>query len=149
MKVLLIKDVKALGKVGEVKEVKDGYGKNFLIGKGFAKHATAEVIEQWKIDQQKLKDILEAEIKEANEIKEKINSFKFTVKHKVGANGHLIGSVTNKEVQQIMYEQAEIAIDKKQITLKSKIKTIGIFEADCKLGNGIHALAKIDVIAEV
>jgi len=148
MKVLLIKDVKSLGKVGEVKEVKDGYGKNFLIGKGFAKHATPEVLEEWAIEQQRLKDVLEAEIAEANDIKEKINSFKFTVKHKIGANGHLIGSVTNKEIQQIMYEQAEIAIDKKQITLKSKIKTIGIFEADCKLGNGIHAVAKIDVIAE-
>jgi len=148
MKVLLIKDVKSLGKVGEVKEVKDGYGKNFLIGKGFAKHATQEVLEEWAIEQQRLKDVLEAEIAEANDIKEKINSFKFTVKHKIGANGHLIGSVTNKEIQQIMYEQAEIAIDKKQITLKSKIKTIGIFEADCKLGNGIHAVAKIDVIAE-
>jgi len=149
MKVLLIKDVKALGKIGEIKEVKDGYGKNFLIGKGFAKHATPEVIEEWKINQEKIKKILEAELAEAKEIKEKIDSFKFTVKHKVGANGHLIGSVTNKEVQQIMYEQAEIGIDKKQITLKSKIKTIGIFEADCKLGNGIHAIAKIDVIAEV
>jgi len=149
MKVLLIKDVKALGVAGEIKEVKDGYGKNFLIGKGHAKHATTEVIKEWEVEQQKLKDILAAEIKEAEEVKEKIDSLKFTVKHKVGANGHLIGSVTNKEIQQVMYEQAEIAIDKKQITLQSKIKTIGIFEADCKLGNGIHAIAKIDVIAEV
>jgi len=149
MKVLLIKDVKSLGVVGEIKEVKDGYGKNFLIGKGHAKHATPEVIKEWELEQERLKDILAAEIKEAQDIKEKIDSFKFTVKHKVGANGHLIGSVTNKEVQQVMYEQAQIAIDKKQITLTSKIKTIGIFEADCKLGNGIHAIAKIDVIAEV
>jgi len=149
MKVLLIKDVKSLGVVGEIKEVKDGYGKNFLIGKGHAKHATPEVIKEWEEEQTKLKEILDAEIKEAQDVKEKIDSFKFTVKHKVGANGHLIGSVTNKEVQQVMYEQAQIAIDKKQITLNSKIKTVGIFEADCKLGNGIHALAKIDVIAEV
>ena len=149
MKVLLIKDVKALGVAGEIKEVKDGYGKNFLIGKGHAKHATPEVLAEWEAEQQRLKDVLAAELKEANEIKEKINSFKFTVKHKVGANGHLIGSVTNKEIQQIMYEQADIAIDKKQITLKDKIKTVGIFEVDCKLGNGIHAVAKIDVIAEV
>ena len=148
MKVLLIKDVKSLGKIGEVKEVKDGYGKNFLIGKGFAKHATPEVLEKWAEEQAKIKEALEEEIREANEIKEKIDSFKFTVKHRVGANGHLIGSVTNKEISIVMYEQADIAIDKKQITLKSKIKTIGIFEADCKLGNGIHALAKIDVIAE-
>jgi large subunit ribosomal protein L9 len=149
MKVLLIKDVKSLGKVGEVKEVKDGYGKNFLIGKGFAQHATSEVLEQWAKDQALIKATLEAEIQEAQDIKEKIDSYKFTVKHKVGANGHLIGSVTNKEIQQVMYSQAQIAIDKKQITLKNKIKSIGIFEADCKLGNGIHAIAKIDVIEEV
>ena len=149
MKVLLIKDVKSLGKVGEVKEVKDGYGKNFLIGKGHAKHATPEVLEEWEKEQQQIKDILDAEIKEANNIKEKIDSFKFTVKHKVGANGHLIGSVTSKEIQAVMYDQASIAIDKKQIALKNKIKSVGIFEADCKLGNGIHAIAKIDVIAEV
>jgi large subunit ribosomal protein L9 len=149
MKVLLIKDVKSLGKVGEVKEVKDGYGKNFLIGKGHAKHATPEVLEEWEAEQKKLKEILDAEIKEANDIKEKIDSFKFTVKHKVGANGHLIGSVTSKEIQLVMNEQASISIDKKQIALKSKIKSIGIFEADCKLGHGIHAIAKIDVIAEV
>jgi len=148
MKVLLIKDVKALGIAGEIKEVKDGYGKNFLIGKGHAKHATPEVIEEWKVEQQRLKDLLAAEIQEAKDIKEKIDSFKFTVTHKVGANGHLIGSVTNKEIQQVMYSQANIAIDKKQITLKEKIKTVGIFEVDCKLGNAIHATAKIDVIAE-
>jgi len=149
MKVLLIKDVKSLGKAGEIKEVKDGYGKNFLIGKGHAKHATPEVIEEWKIEQANIQKALEDEILEANEVKEKIDSFQFTIKHKVGANGHLIGSVTNKEIQQAMYEQASIGIDKKQITINEKIKSIGIFEADCKLGNGIHATAKIDVIAEV
>lgn len=149
MKVLLIKDVKSLGKVGEVKEVKDGYGKNFLIGKGFAKHATPEVLQEWEKEQARLKQVLEDEIAEAKDIKEKIDSFKFTIQHKLGANGHLIGSVTNKEIQEAMYEQAKIAIDKKQITLKNKIKTIGIFEADCKLGNGIHAVAKIDVIEKV
>lgn len=149
MKVLLIKDVKSLGKVGEVKEVKDGYGKNFLIGKGFAKHATPEVLKEWEEEQKNLKEALEEEIKEAQEIKDKIDSFKFTIKHKVGANGHLIGSVTSKEIQEAMYEQADIVIAKKQISLKNKIKSIGIFEADCKLGNGIHAIAKIDVIEEV
>ena len=102
MKVLLIKDVKSLGKVGEVKEVKDGYGKNFLIGKGLAKHATPEVMAEWEKEQAELKAIEEAEIKAANELKEKIESLKFTVKHKIGANGHLIGSVTNKEVADVV-----------------------------------------------
>lgn len=149
MKVLLIKDVKTLGKAGEVKEVKDGYGKNFLIGKGFAKQATPDVLEEWAKEQAKIEQALEDEIQEAKEIKEKIDAMQFTIKHKVGANGHLIGSVTNKEIQQAMFEQANIAIDKKQIALTDKIKSVGIFQADCKLGNGIHATAKIDVIAEV
>jgi large subunit ribosomal protein L9 len=147
MKVLLIKDVKSLGKAGEVKEVKDGYGKNFLIGKGFAKHATPEVLQEWEQEQERLKEIEKQEIEKATEIKNKIESSKFTIKHKIGANGHLIGSVTNKEIAQEL-EKFDIEIDKKQIHLDSKIKTPGIFEVDCKLGHSIHATAKIDVIAE-
>ncbi len=148
MKVLLIKDVKGLGKVGEVKEVKDGYGKNFLIGKGHARHATTKVLEQWEQGvliraQNEAKDV-----KIANDCKEKIESTIFTIKHKVGANGHLIGTVTNKEIA-LEISKFDIEIDKKQVHLNSKIKTIGIYEADCKLGHGIHATAKIDVIAEV
>lgn len=147
MKVLLIKDVKSLGKVGEVKEVKDGYGKNFLIGKGFAKQATPEVMEEWEKEQAELKAIEAAEIKEANEFKTQLEASKITIKHKVGANGHLIGSVTNKEISEALNENG-ITLDKKQISLDKKIKTPGIFEADCKLGHGIHAIAKIDVIGE-
>ena len=148
MKVLLVKDVKALGKAGEIKEVKPGYGQNFLIGKGFAKNATPEVVEEWKIEQQKLKDIESKEIADATAFKEQIEASKYTIKHKEGTNGHLIGSVTTKDIASTLCE-AGIAIDKKQIALNTKIKTIGIFEADCKLGHGIHAVAKIDVIAKI
>ncbi|MCJ8327431.1 MAG: 50S ribosomal protein L9 [Campylobacterales bacterium] len=148
MKVLLIKDVQGTGKAGEVKDVKDGYGKNFLIGKGFALSATTEVLAKWAEDEKIKKDKADAEIKIANDIKENLDSQKFTIKHKVGANGHLIGSVTNKEISEVLLVQASLKIDKKQITLKSKIKTVGIFEVDCKLGHGIHGTIKIDVIAE-
>ena len=148
MKVLLIKDVQSLGKAGDVKEVKDGYGKNFLIGKGFALHATPEVMEKWEAEQAELKAKEEAEIALAKEIAQKLEAQKFTVKHKAGTNNQLIGSVTNKEIAEILKAQADITIDKKQISLKEKIKHIGIFEADCKLGHGIHGIAKIDVIAE-
>jgi len=148
MKVLLLKDVKGTGKAGEVKEVSDGYGKNFLIGKGLALLATNEVINKHKAQMRREAEKEAAEIEEAKEIATKLDSQKFTVKHKIGANGHLIGSVTNKEIAEVLKTQADIEIDKKQITLKSKIKTIGIFEADCKLGHGIHGIAKIDVIAE-
>jgi large subunit ribosomal protein L9 len=148
MKVLLLKDVQGTGKAGEVKEVKDGYGKNFLIGKGLALHATTEVLNKYKAEQRKKAQNEAEEIAVANEVAQKLEASKFTIKHKVGANGHLIGSVTNKEIAQALKVQADIEIDKKQITLKAKIKSIGIFEADCKLGHGIHGTAKIDVIAE-
>jgi len=149
MKVLLIKDVQGTGKAGEVKDVKDGYGKNFLIGKGFALLATEDVMAKYE-EEQKIKAALEAkEIAAANEIATKLSSQKFTISHKAGANGHLIGSVTNKEIAEVLKTQANIIIDKKQISLKAKIKSPGIFEVDCKLGHGIHGLAKIDVIAAV
>ncbi|GGD38148.1 50S ribosomal protein L9 [Malaciobacter pacificus] len=146
MKVLLIKDVKSLGKAGEIKEVKDGYGKNFLVGKGFALHATDEVIAEYEAKQAELKKIEAEEIAAAKELAEKLNTTKLTIKHKIGANGHLIGSVTNKEISESLNEEFGIDIDKKNISLKNKIKSAGIFEVDCKLGHGIHADLKVDVI---
>lgn len=146
MKVLLIKDVKSLGKTGEIKEVKDGYGKNFLIGKGFALQATPEVIAQYEAKKAELAQIEAEEIAKAKELALKLDSTKLTIKHKVGANGHLIGSVTNKEISESLNEQFSIEIDKKNISLKDKIKSVGIYEVDCKLGHAIHASLKVDVI---
>ncbi len=148
MKVLLIKDVKGTGKAGDIKDVKDGYGKNFLIAKGFALHATDEVIANYE-EEQRIKAEQEAkEIAAAKELAEKLESTKLTIKHKIGANGHLIGSVTNKEVSESLKEQFGIEMDKKAISLKSKIKSEGSFEADCKLGHAIHANLTIVVIGE-
>ena len=148
MKVLLTKDVKTLGKAGEIKEVADGYGKNFLIGKGLALHATTEVLNKWKADQKKQAEKEAKEIADAKELAEKINSTKLTIKHKVGANGHLIGSVTNKEISESLEVQFSIMLDKKHISLEQKIKSIGIYEVDCKLGHAIHATLKVDIIGE-
>lgn len=78
-----------------------------------------------------------------------LEASKLTIKHKIGANGHLIGSVTNKEISEALLEQLSIEVDKKQIHLETKIKTVGIFNVDCKLGHGIHATIKVDIIAEV
>ncbi len=148
MKVLLIKDVKTLGKAGELKEVADGYGKNFLIGKGLALHATTEVINKWKSEQKKLAEKEAKEIADAKELAEKLNATKLTIKHKVGANGHLIGSVTNKEISESLEIQFSIILDKKNISLDKKIKSVGIYEVDCKLGHAIHATLKVDIIGE-
>ncbi|XPV69933.1 MAG: 50S ribosomal protein L9 [Halarcobacter sp.] len=146
MKVLLLKDVKGTGKAGEVKDVKDGYGKNFLISKGFALHATDEVIANYEEEQKLIAQKEAEEMAEAKELAEKIESTKLTIKHQLGANGHLIGSVTNKEISEALKEQFDIEIDKKSISLKEKIKAVGIFEVDCKLGHAVHANLKVDII---
>lgn len=148
MKVLLTKDVKSLGKAGEIKEVADGYGKNFLIGKGLALHATTEVLNRWKSEQKRAAENEAKEIATAKELSEKLNATKLTIKHKVGANGHLIGSVTNKEIAESLEDQFSIMLDKKNISLDKKIKSVGIYEVDCKLGHAIHASLKVDIIGE-
>ena len=148
MKVLLIKDVKTLGKAGELKEVADGYGKNFLIGKGLALHATTEVLNRYKAEQKRAAENEAKEIAVAKELAEKLNATKLTIKHKVGANGHLIGSVTNKEIAEALNNQFSIEIDKKNISVEKKFKAVGIYEVDCKLGHAIHATLKVDIIGE-
>ena len=148
MKVLLTKDVKSLGKAGEIKEVADGYGKNFLIGKGLALHSTTEVLNRWKSEQKRAAENEAKEIATAKELSEKLNATKLTIKHKVGANGHLIGSVTNKEIAESLEDQFSIMLDKKNISLDKKIKSVGIYEVDCKLGHAIHASLKVDIIGE-
>ena len=148
MKVLLTKDVKSLGKAGEIKEVADGYGKNFLIGKGLALHATTEVLNRYNAEQKKIAENEAKEISIAKELAEKLNATKLTIKHKIGANGHLIGSVTNKEISESLETQFSIMLDKKNISLDKKIKGVGIYEVDCKLGHAIHASLKVDIIGE-
>lgn len=148
MKVLLIKDVQGTGKAGEVKDVKDGFGKNFLIGKGLALHATNEVLAKYKAEQKRKAEREAAEIAAAKELSEKLEATKLTIKHKIGANGHLIGSVTNKEISEQLKEQFSIEIDKKAISLKAKIKAEGTFEVDCKLGHAIHANLSVVIIGE-
>lgn len=148
MKVLLIKDVKSLGKAGEVKEVKDGYGKNFLIGKGFAKHATTEILAQHAQDEKDKVKNEAAEIASLKELAVILDKKEIIIKKKVGDNGHLFGSITKEEIASTLKEQHDIEIDKKHITEKLSIKTVGEHDVDFKLGHGIHATLHVDVVGE-
>ncbi len=148
MKVLLIKDVKSLGKTGEIKEVKDGYGQNFLIAKGFAKRATPEVIEEWKKEQEDKAKEQAQEIARLKEIEKKLADIKLIIKHKLGANGSLYGAVTKEEIAQALKTQESIEIDKKAIEIKNAIKTAGNFDISVKLGHGIHATLHLDIVGE-
>ena len=148
MKVLLIKDVKSLGKKGEVKEVKDGYGKNFLIGKGFARHATPEILEQHAQDELIVAENLEKEVNVLKIIADKLDKAEIIITKKLGQNGHLFGSVTKDEIAVALKEQHGIEIDKKHINEKSAIKTVGEHDLDFKLGHGLHATLHVDVQGE-
>ena len=148
MKVLLIKDVKSLGKAGEIKEVKDGYGQNFLIAKGFAKLATDEVIEEWKKEQEEMKKREAEEIARLKEIEKRLGEIKLVIKHKLGANGALYGAVTKEEIAEALKAQEGIEIDKKAIEIKHPIKTAGSFDISVKLGHGIHAYMNLEIVGE-
>ncbi len=148
MKVLLIKDVPSLGKVGEIKEVKDGYGKNFLIGKGFAKHATTEVLEAHKAEEVRKAEALAQEIKELKSLAVKLDKLNIKIHKKLGDTGHLFGSVTKDEIAQAMQLQHQIDIDKKHIDIKNPIKTSGLHDLDLKLGHSIHATLHVTVVGD-
>jgi large subunit ribosomal protein L9 len=149
MKVLLIKDVKSLGKSGEIKEVKEGYGRNFLIGKGFALHATDEVIQQWKIDQAEIAKREANEIASLKDIEKKLADIKLKIHKKLGANGSLYGAVTKDEIAHQLEDQYGIAVDKKTVELeKNAIKATGNYDISIKLGHGIHAKLNLEIIGD-
>ena len=148
MKVLLIKDVKGLGKSGEIKDVKDGYGQNFLIGKGFAKAATNAVINQHNAQEKKKSEDEAAELERLKDVKEKLSKLTTNIAKKVGENGHLFGSVTKDEIAHAVEDQHNIVIDKKHIVHKLSMKEIGEYEIDLKLGHGLHAMMKINITAQ-
>lgn len=145
MKVLLTKDVKTLGKAGEIKEVKDGYGQNFLINKGLAKLATPDVIENWKSEQARMEQELKDEL--ARLEAEKITLEAATIKiEKPLAPVGIKGSVGNADISAAILDQLNIELDKKHINLKKALKSTGVHEVDAKLGHGIHAMLKVEVV---
>jgi len=145
MRVLLIKDVKNLGKAGEIKEVKDGYGQNFLIGKGLAKLATPQVIEEYKAQKAKEEAELQALLKRLEEEKKVLEDSVIKIEKKLAPAG-IKGSVGNSDIAKAIKEQLGIEIDKKHINLKKALKSVGEHEVDIKLGHAIHALVKVEIV---
>jgi large subunit ribosomal protein L9 len=146
MKVLLIKDVKSVGKRGEIKEVKDGYGRNFLVAKGYAKIATPQVVEEWKAEQERIAKEEAEEIERLTEEKRKLEDAVIKIVKPAAPIG-IRGSVTSSDISKAIEEQLGIELDKKHIDLKKAIKSEGLHTVDSKLGHGIHASLKVDVSA--
>ncbi len=145
MKVLLIKDVKTLGKAGEIKEVKDGYGQNFLINKGLAKLATPEVVENWKAEQERRAQELKEEITRLASEKVALEAATIKIEKQTAPVG-IKGSVGNADIAAAIKAQLDIDLDKKHINLKKALKSTGIHEVDAKLGHAIHAALKVEIV---
>lgn len=145
MKVLLIKDVKTLGLAGEIKEVKDGYGQNFLIGKGLAKLATPDVVENWKAEQARIAQELKDELTKLEAEKLTLEAATLRIEKPLAPVG-IKGSVGNADISKAIAEQLNIELDKKHINLKKALKSTGLHEVDAKLGHGIHAALKVEVV---
>lgn len=148
MKVLLLQDVKGLGKKGEVCEVKDGYGKNFLIAKNMADFATNEVLNRYKAAQKKAAEMAAEEKALMEMAANKISALRVKKVQKVGANGSLYGAITKEDIAEILSKEHRIDVDKKTIMLKNPIKSTGVYEIEIKLGHGINATLNFDVVAE-
>ncbi|MGN1087065.1 MAG: 50S ribosomal protein L9 [Porcipelethomonas sp.] len=148
MKVIFLQDVKGSGKKGEVRNVADGYARNFLIGKGLAVEATAKnmnLLDGQKASEQHKKDV---EKQNAEDIKAAIDGKKVVAPAKAGSNGKLFGSVTTGTIAELIEKQFGRKIEKKKISLKSDIKNFGTYEADIKLYNGVSAKVTIEVVEE-
>jgi len=145
MKVVLLQDVKGLGKKDSIVEVNDGYARNYLIPRKLATPLTEGLekhIKEKKEAEQKKK---EKELMLAKELAEKLEKSQIVIKAKAGENGKLFGSITNKEIADEIKKQLGIDIDKKKIDLEDPIKQIGSYEVSIRLYQGVLAKLKVHV----
>ena len=147
MKVLLLADVKAQGKKGEIINVSDGYAKNFLFPKNLAKEATPQVISEVKAKNDSAAYKKETEKKQALELASKISGKAITFKTTGGADGRLYGAVTTKDIADEIEKQLGITVDKKKIVLNDNIKRTGEYAVKIKLYPEVSAELKIIVEA--
>ena len=148
MKVIFLQDVKGSGKKGEVKEVSDGYARNFLLGKGLAVEATAKNMSDLagkKSSEQHKADVAK---QEALDNAAKLKGKNVVIKGKAGAGGKLFGAITAAQVAEAVSQQLGVAVEKKKIALSSEIKAFGGYTAEVKLHTGISEKITVNVVEE-
>lgn len=146
MKVILLKDIKNVGKKDDIINANDGYARNFLFPKNLGIEATKDNLLklQAKKDSQRHKKNLE--IEDYKKQADKIKNIILSIQVKAGANGKIFGGVTSKEISEELKKQYKMEIDKKKIILKETIKNIGRFSVDIKFGEGVSS--KLTVIIQ-
>ena len=133
MKVILLQDVKAQGKKGQIVEVSDGYARNFLFPKKLAAEADAKVMNEIKNKESARLHKIELEKQAAREIAEKLQSAVVKIKIQAGTDGRVYGSVTSKDIAEQLAAQHKIDVDKRKIVLDAPIKSYGTYTLDVKL----------------
>lgn len=145
MKIILLEDVKALGKKGQVVEVSDGYGKNFILKKKLGVEATGANMNDLKLQNAQKEKLAKEQLEAARELAKVLEEKSVTVKIKAGEGGKAFGSVSTKEIAAAYKEQCGIEIDKKKIQLPEAIKTFGAHEVPVKLHPQVTGKLKVKV----
>jgi len=148
MKVILLQDIKALGKKGDIVETAEGYGRNYLIPRKLAKEATAANVNQAVQDKKVAAHRAAQARDEAEMLASQISKLTVKVPVKVGANGKMFGTVTGKDVAEQLIAQTGLKIDRRKIELKRKVIAPGGYDAVAKLHPDIQAQFKVLVVEE-
>ena len=144
MKVVLLQDVKDIGKKDQVVNVSDGYARNFLLPRKLAKEATTAAMNDVKAKESAKAHHKREEVKAANELKAKLDGKEVTIKAKAGKEGKLFGAVTSKDVAAALKAQHKMDIDKKKIVMKD-IKTFSRVDVEIKIYPEIQAKITVNV----
>lgn len=146
MKVILLEDVKSVGKKGELVNASDGYARNFLFPKKLAVEATKSNLNDFELKQKSEEKRKKEELEQAQQMAKELENKTVTVKVKTGENGKLFGSVTNKEVAEEIVKQTGMNIDKKKVSIGDPIKMVGERTAVIKLHPKVSAEITIKIV---
>ena len=147
MKVILLQDVKGLGKANDVVEVNDGYGRNFLLKKKLARESSAANLNDVKMKKGAEAELAKRALEAANETAGKLGGKSFVVKAKGGEGGKLYGAVTNADVSEVLKANG-FDIEKKQVVIKDAIKNVGTYGVRIKLHPKVSCEINIEVEAQ-
>lgn len=146
MKVILLEDVKSVGKKGEIVEVSDGYARNVLLSKKLGLEATSQNLNNLKLQNANKEKIAKENLEKAKKLAEDISKLTVVVKMKAGEGGRAFGSVSSKEIAEEMKKQHNLEIDKKKIVLPEALKNFGSYEISIKIHPEVTAKMIVKVV---